>query len=243
MAVKYFFKETEQVSKKENDISVIIKSRVEQLIEDEGGEVTSFLLNLNHPHKEAEIKKSGEKAADFPVVQPIKKEPFGQKGFDTAIFLADTEVLRLAANYLTADEKENMLFVTGMKHENTRVLAHMLKCRSNRSMTGVEVGSGDVFSSLYPYQKKGYGLHAIFHSHPGGGIPTPSSIDMQLHQTLEKHGYSVIGGVFTKTAARFFSWRLNFKIVIGGNDYELYKGDPYTILFREPSDFIQRRFA
>lgn len=241
MSTEYFFREVKIISQKGDGITTTKKIRTVRLFGDEDKDLTYSFFKMIHPAMDSAAKKTVEKPPEIPAAQNAGIKPAESKSAgiaDSLTFLTNTFLLRSAQNFLTADANENLLLISGMRHKNTVVLSHMLKCKSERSMLGINAEPRDVLKSLLPLEKKGYGLDAIFHSHPDGGVPSPSSVDLHLHRVLENHGYKILGAVFTKTAVRFFTCGLNFNIIIGGTDYEHYKGDPNCIIFKKPSDTL-----
>jgi hypothetical protein len=73
----------------------------------------------------------------------------------------------------------------------------------------------------------GQALHAIFHSHPFPGRPTPSGVDWRLQEVLDKGGYPAIQAVFSQDGyIRFFAKR-PFVVTVFGTGVECVDQDNF----------------
>lgn len=76
---------------------------------------------------------------------------------------------------------------------------------------------------LIQMAERGYGLHAVLHSHPGNSLggTHPSHTDLDHQARMERGGYRVISGIYSRDGfVRFFSIDLHFEIEIYGDGVE-----------------------
>ena len=69
-----------------------------------------------------------------------------------------------------------------------------------QSLTGAEADRNSALRALIQLDRFGHKLHGVFHSHPGEGpiCTLPSGIDHETQARLERGGYAVIGGIFSR---------------------------------------------
>jgi len=70
----------------------------------------------------------------------------------------------------------------------------------------------------------------VFHSHPQGFSPKPSSQDLEQFEQYEDHEFRALGGIFTRNGyIRFFRSNLDFEIVIRESGVEKREENLYKI--------------
>jgi len=149
---------------------------------------------------------------------------------DRYIFVTDSYFLEKCAEDLAYYDKESMLICSGIKLDNIIFLnfAHHPKLYQSFLQVRQEPGEmARIQKELEPY---GANIHAIFHSHPGGGIPAPSASDIEYQSIMERLGYKSIAGIFTDDGyIRFFSYRLKFEVLILGRGIAKLEKDIYRL--------------
>lgn len=131
-------------------------------------------------------------------------------------FLISSLFLRECYKELTADSKEQLLFISGPETENAFILDQ--KCtfdHLSRTAVGVEGDMKSTHRLLCDLEESGHKLLAHFHSHPGKGISAtlPSSIDLSFQERLQRGGYPTVAAIFSRDGfVRFF--RLNEQVAI-----------------------------
>ena len=136
-------------------------------------------------------------------------------------------------NFLNDGPNEMIHYVTGIQTEDTRVLSEIVQFEiASRSPVHVTGDIASAANSLIMLEEHGYKLHAWFHTHPGKGPNAvyPSSIDIKHQTALEKAGYAVIGGIFTRDGyVRFFSCDYEFELQMHGT--QITQIEPMTFKF------------
>lgn len=138
-----------------------------------------------------------------------------------SLFLAD------CMSVLTMDEKEYMVYLTGMDKDGLIYLTTLLHFEAARSVGGVHGDPQSVLQAVLKLERAGHRLYGWFHSHPGSrSACAPSSIDIGMQQRLEGSEYPAIGGVFTRDGyVRFFGVQREFQILIHGKGVEHVDGE------------------
>ncbi|MCK4351855.1 hypothetical protein KAW65_00415 [candidate division WOR-3 bacterium] len=135
--------------------------------------------------------------------------------------------------YLTKEPVESLHYVTGTKLGNLYTLDRI--CTFKLDIQTIAHARGNIASShkaLIEMDEYGHRLHAHFHSHPGkgAGATQPSLVDDIYQKGLEKGGYSVIGGIFSRDGfLRFFSSKRQFRIKIYGEGVEVIDDKIYRL--------------
>ena len=136
-------------------------------------------------------------------------------------FILSPSHLLEAFKMATAGEPEQLHYSFGYHlgdcHISTRLIA--LKLDSSH-MTYAKANLDHSTQVLHEAEQRfGEMLTIYWHAHPGStsGSNKPSGIDMRTQSRLEKGGYSVIGGIFSRSGhVRFFSDQLEFEVSIVG---------------------------
>jgi hypothetical protein len=133
------------------------------------------------------------------------------------IYLLDPELLKEAAKYLDwrREWKEQLIYITGIVHDNFRIPTKILKFETFNDPTFV---MDEPISSMRTLAEDSHLLLMVFHSHPQL-IPFPSDLDWQTQLNLERI-YDTIGGILGLNGyIRFFSGK-PFKIHVCGKGIE-----------------------
>jgi hypothetical protein len=149
----------------------------------------------------------------------------------------DSLFLMEAFKCLVATPEEVLRMVTGVALENDLfVLDRLLDVKYEASIVGAKADVKDSFIKLIELDEKfGHKLLSIFHSHPFVGIngTSPSGIDRNLQENLEKSGYRVVQAIFARDGhIRFFSNKLNFEIESYGKGVEKISAKENEAIFR-----------
>lgn len=117
-------------------------------------------------------------------------------------------------------ENEWMHYATGVMVSGVRTIERIvpfqLAKQSPGFVQGDEAATRDALIEMSEY---GYALHAVCHSHPGKGklSTLPSHIDMDHQERLERGGYPVVSGIFSRDGyVRFFTVNRPFCIEVYG---------------------------
>lgn len=125
---------------------------------------------------------------------------------------------------LTADEKEQFVFITGSEVNGVMVLDQVIDLvDSRRSVVGVEAEPKSTHRLLIKLEQFGHRLLAHFHSHPGNGPQStrPSGTDQRFQQRLENAGHVAVAAIFSRDGyVRFFRLDGEFRLEIHGNGVE-----------------------
>lgn len=125
---------------------------------------------------------------------------------------------------LTADNREQFFFITGLETDGLMILGQ--KCgfaHVSRTAAGVEGEIKSTHALLCKLEQFGHRLTGHFHSHPGRGIGAtlPSSIDRAFQERLERGAYPTLAAVFSRDGyARFFRLDNDFELQIFGKGVE-----------------------
>lgn len=102
---------------------------------------------------------------------------------------------------LTADQDEQLFFVTGTEVENTLVLDQWVELvHEKRTFVGVTAEMTLSHRLLIKLEQFGHKLLASFHSHPGkgAGSTSPSGIDTAFQTRLEAGGHIAAMAIFSR---------------------------------------------
>lgn len=133
--------------------------------------------------------------------------------------------LKECFEYLTSSPDEVLHLVSGVELEkNFFLLDRLEKVSFQASFAGAKADIKDLFKKLIEMDEKyGHLLLGVFHSHPFSGVAgtSPSAIDRNLQENLEKASYKTIQAIFSRDGyIRFFSNNLVFEIEIYGKGIE-----------------------
>ncbi len=136
-------------------------------------------------------------------------------------YVTDTFTLKGCKRRLYRDENERLVFYTGSRLRGVVVVSVILeppRAWTRRKRYGVHVDPECTMAILRYLDQRGYQVNAVCHSHPFDDVPTPSGTDYELQRRLEAHGYTAVGMVFSRSAVRFFSHSMKFKVHVEGDD-------------------------
>jgi hypothetical protein len=134
----------------------------------------------------------------------------------------------------TKQEPEFMLAVSGTMVDEVRTLDRLIEVRMDCQSFGQAAFDMQDFTRIaVALFEHGQELHAVFHSHRFGGVPTPSGTDMRLQSVLEEggeqSGYPAIQAIFSEDGyVRFFAKERPFRIEIHGTGVRPVDGQPNT---------------
>jgi len=141
-------------------------------------------------------------------------------GVNRPSYLAGTTLLHEAFSLLSQLKSESILYVAGNRFGSAYMLSRLIPPDLDRSEPGyAAVNSESSLHKLGDLERHGSLLCAYLHMHPGrgNGSTLPSSIDSSCQKRLEKGGYPVIGGIFSRDGyLRFFSDQLPFDVSLSG---------------------------
>lgn len=133
-------------------------------------------------------------------------------------FVLNTFFLSRCAQLLCSDREEKLLICGGPVLNNVYLLTEIFCPKLDSSFFHVKPAPGELARVVRILEPFGLQITGIFHSHPGLGIPIPSSADYTYHRIAEQLGYRVLGAVFTNSGyIRFFTHRLNFEVILLGS--------------------------
>ncbi|MDD5242467.1 MAG: hypothetical protein PHU49_00475 [Syntrophorhabdaceae bacterium] len=112
---------------------------------------------------------------------------------------------------------ENMLIATGKDFGPVKIIDTQVSVEvSEQSKVFVRADSDSLGKALCSLDDYGHKLLAWFHSHPGTGPASvnPSATDLDTQNRLERGGYPVVGGIFSRDGyVRFFSIKNRFSSI------------------------------
>jgi hypothetical protein len=139
-------------------------------------------------------------------------------------FVVSSIFLRECFKPLTADPKEEFVFITGPEVDGVMVLSKLCAFEHlSRTEIGVVGDPKSTHRLLGRLDKFGHRLLAHFHSHPGHGPESvrPSGIDTQYQARLEAIGCNNIGAIFSRDGyIRFFRLQSKFDLTVYGAGVE-----------------------
>lgn len=125
---------------------------------------------------------------------------------------------------LTADQDEQLFFVTGSEVDGVHVLDQKIEfLHQKRGPLGVVGNMSSTHRLLIRLEQFGHRLLAHFHSHPGkgAGATHPSGTDENYQRRLEAAGYPTVAAIFSRDGyVRFFRLDNNLQIEIHGDGVE-----------------------
>lgn len=125
---------------------------------------------------------------------------------------------------LTADPKEQFVFITGPEVDGVMVLSKLCTFdHISRTEVGVVGDPKSTHRLLGRLEQFGHRLLAHFHSHPGCGPESigPSGKDKKYQATLEDAGCDTVGAIFSRDGyIRFFRLDSKFDLKIYGAGVE-----------------------
>lgn len=160
--------------------------------------------------------------------------PSSKSKDDHHLFVLDSYFLGRCARELNYDGAEDMVVCSGPRIGNARLVSYIHRPKLESSAIHVRQRPGEIAAILRELEPYGSNIHAIFHSHPGGGIPEPSSNDHECQSIIERLGYRSIAGIFTNDGyIRFFSEGMDFSLLIVGKGLEQVDEFVYRLESRE----------
>jgi len=146
------------------------------------------------------------------------------------IFIMGVPFLKECYRSLFPGEDEEEVFLTGVKTGKLNVLTRKIEIETESSEKKVEDLPESSYRELRKVDKQGMPFLGVFHSHPQGFTPRPSSRDLEQFETYEDHGFRALGGIFTRNGSiRFFTSNLDFEIMIKGSGIEKREENLYKI--------------
>lgn len=134
---------------------------------------------------------------------------------------------------LTADEKEQFVFITGSEVDGVLVLDQAIELvHERRTALGVEAEPKSTHRLLIKLEQFKHRLLGHFHSHPGRGpnATHPSGIDQRFQQRLETAGHVAVAAIFSRDGyIRFFRLDHNFSLEIHGAGVEECEPNVYRL--------------
>lgn len=147
-----------------------------------------------------------------------------------------TLLLRKAYDYLFSFRTEAFSYVVGFKDpiDSSFIPTSLITTKmSQRSWGGVVSDLKDTFDSLELPDFHAHPIIFAFHSHPGGGQPTPSNKDINTIVELELSYDNIVGGIFSRTGhLTIFNSHQNkkkFEIIICGEGVIKFGPNKYQI--------------
>jgi hypothetical protein len=133
-------------------------------------------------------------------------------------YVVSSLFLRDCHTYLTQGRAEQMRAITGTRCKHLYTLERMVPLvLETQSAVRATATNESVFDALLSLDRFGHALHGMFHSHRMRGIPTPSSIDREFQQRLDRGGYPAIQAIFSDDGfIRFFGGQKPFRIQVYG---------------------------
>lgn len=211
----------EEISRKVESICLMVREKRKAMFEKLRLLVSSFKeedakLLFGYLLEDNNILKEVEELRDL---LPQQKE-----GRDITTYMTGSWYLYECFNFLRQGTDEDIHYVTGVQIEDILTLDRLIPFYlAQKSAVYVK---GDLVSStacLIRMEELGHRLHAWFHIHPGESSDSihPSSIDINQQKMLERGGYPVIGGIFSRDGfVRFFSIEREFEISVYGKGVE-----------------------
>lgn len=139
-------------------------------------------------------------------------------------FVVSSMFLAQCFRDLTADEREQLFFVTGAEVDGVAVLDQKAEFPHERRTAVAVVGDrGATHRLLIRLEQFGHRLLAHFHSHPGTGARAtlPSGTDERFQRRLETAGYPTVAAIFSRDGyVRFFRLTGEFDLRIHGEGVE-----------------------
>ncbi len=125
---------------------------------------------------------------------------------------------------LTADQNEQLFFITGSELDGQYVLSQKLEfLHEKRTALAVVGNMNSTHRLLIKLEQFGHRLLAHFHSHPGNGAgaTNPSGTDQNFQKRLETAGYPTVAAIFSRDGyIRFFRLDENLEVKIHGSGVE-----------------------
>jgi hypothetical protein len=170
-----------------------------------------------------------------PSAPPLEVVPASPEELPTYVISSATLAQAFAAmvheRNSSMSEPERMLAVTGIARAGLRTLDHLIDVKmGQQTPVSASFDMQDFARVLLILHDHNQALHAIFHTHPFAGPPTPSSVDWRLQELLDQGGYPAIQAVFSSDGyIRFFA-KCPFVLEISGKGVE--HVDDQSLLFR-----------
>lgn len=126
----------------------------------------------------------------------------------TRRYVVSSLFLEACFRELTADDDEQLFFITGAEIDGACILDQKLEfAHQRRTRVGVTGQTGATHRLLIKLEQFGHRLLGHFHSHPGLGLSatTPSGTDERFQRRLEAAGYPAVAAIFSRDGyIRFF---------------------------------------
>ena len=192
--------------------------------------MTTAMLNAFRNNRRKKAKEFFELACQYNEFDELCKQfhkPQPKK--DCCIELSlDAWFLQDLIRHLTPHANEEVVYVTGHSFGNLRIPYRICSFELDEQSVAYAKGTARSCSdALIEIIEKGHNLQLMAHSHPGNGkgATTPSGIDTNYLDKIQKNGSEAVGVIVTRDGyVRFFTSHLEFKISIKGTEVE-YVGD------------------
>lgn len=141
-----------------------------------------------------------------------------------------------ALNLLGTGENNNewVHYATGIEVGDWRTVDRIVKFSfAQQSVAYVESDAASSRDALIQMAEFGYRLHAVMHSHPGHGANAthPSGIDYDHQRRLERGGYVVVSGIYSRDGfVRFFTDDIQFQIEIFGEGVKQHESNLFELV-------------
>lgn len=148
-------------------------------------------------------------------------------------FVVSSLFLHECFKQLTADNKEQFIFITGPEIDGVMVLSKFYTFgHVSRTELGVVGDPKSTHRLLGRLGEFGHRLLAHFHSHPGKGpeSTSPSGTDNKYQARLEEAGCNAVAAIFSRDGyVRFFRLDQKFELQIHGAGVEHVSGTIYRL--------------
>lgn len=197
--------------------------------------VAPILETVPAPSLPSPLQAPRSKPSLAPAAPPLAVVPASHDKSPTYVISSATLAQAFAAmvheRNSSMSEPERMLAVTGIVHAGLRTLDHLIEVKmGQQTSVSASFDMQDFARVLITLHEHNQALHAVFHTHPFSGPPTPSSVDWRLQELLDQGGYPAIQAVFSSDGyIRFFAKR-PFVLEISGKGVEYVDAQP--LLFR-----------
>lgn len=188
--------------------------------------ITRAMLDAFRNNRRKEAKEHFELACQYNEFNELckhfyKAQPRENNSLELSL---DAWFLQDLIRHLTPHEDEEVVYVTGYSFENLRIPYRI--CGFELDEQSVVYAKGTTRScsdALIEIIEKGYKLMLVAHSHPGNGpgATSPSGIDINYLDKIQRNGSEAIGLIVTRDGyVRVFTSRFECKVSIKGMEVE-----------------------